>query len=145
MTPKGEIRHHNRRRTDNIMTKSKKTDKTMVDEILHRKLKNGQPKAHWKFQIGKRISCSPSGTCCVTVKRNLNIGSTTGATSDAEIAYIFRAPEFVPVFSKVFLVHFVQWHVFTFLVSCCGARYEYEHKLRDVYYTYRCCWNNTTY
>jgi hypothetical protein len=51
------------------MTKSKKTDKTMVDEILHRKLKIGQPKAHWKFQIGKRISCSPSGTCCVTVKR----------------------------------------------------------------------------
>jgi hypothetical protein len=51
------------------MTKSKKTNKTMVDEILHRKLKIGQPKAHWKFQIGKRISCSPSGTCCVTVKR----------------------------------------------------------------------------
>jgi hypothetical protein len=50
------------------MTKSKKTDKTMVDEILHRKLKIGQPKAHWKFQIGKRMSCSPSGTCCVTVK-----------------------------------------------------------------------------
>jgi hypothetical protein len=24
------------------MTKNKKTDKTMVDEILHRKLKNGQ-------------------------------------------------------------------------------------------------------
>ena len=41
----------------------------MVDEILHRKLKIGQPKAHWKFQIGKRMSCSPSGTCCVTVKR----------------------------------------------------------------------------
>jgi hypothetical protein len=41
--------------------------------------------------------------------RNLNMGSTTtGATSDAEIAYIFRAPEFVPVFSKGFLVHFVQ-------------------------------------
>ena len=67
--PKRVIRHHNRR-TDNIMTKSKKTDKTkMVDEILHRKLKIGQPKAHWKFQIGKRISCSPNGTCCVTVKR----------------------------------------------------------------------------
>ena len=44
--PKREIRHHNRRRTDIIMTKSKKTDKTMVDEILHRKLKIGQPKAH---------------------------------------------------------------------------------------------------
>jgi hypothetical protein len=26
----------------------------MVDEILHRKLKIGQPKAHCKFQIGKR-------------------------------------------------------------------------------------------
>jgi hypothetical protein len=51
------------------MTKSKKTDKTMVDEILRRKLKIGQPKAHWKFQIGKWISCFPSGTCCVTVKR----------------------------------------------------------------------------
>ena len=56
-------------KSDTIMTKSKKTDKTMVDEILHRKLKIGQPKAHWKFQIGKRISCSPSGTCCITVKR----------------------------------------------------------------------------
>jgi hypothetical protein len=67
--PKGVIRHQNRRRTDNIMTKSKKTDKTMVDEILYRKLKIGQPKAHWKFQIGKRMFCSPSGTCCVTVKR----------------------------------------------------------------------------
>jgi hypothetical protein len=67
--PKGVIRHHNRRRTDNIMTKRKKTDKTMIDEILHRKLKIGQPKAHWKLQIGQTISCFPSGTCCVTVKR----------------------------------------------------------------------------
>ena len=41
----------------------------MVDEILHRKLKIGQPKPHWKFKLGKRMSCSPSGTCCVTVKR----------------------------------------------------------------------------
>jgi hypothetical protein len=49
------------------MTKSKKTDKTMVDEILYRKLKIGQPKAHWQFQ-NFRMSCSPSGTCCVTVK-----------------------------------------------------------------------------
>ena len=53
--PKGVIRHHNRR-TDNIMTKGKKTDKTMVDEILHRKLKIGQPKAHRKFQIGKQFA-----------------------------------------------------------------------------------------
>jgi hypothetical protein len=28
----------------------------MVDEILHRKLKIGQPKAHWKFQIGKQCT-----------------------------------------------------------------------------------------
>jgi hypothetical protein len=67
--PKGVIRHHNRRRTDNIMTKRKKTDKTMIDEILQRKLNIGQPKAHWKLQIGQTISCFPSGTCCVTVKR----------------------------------------------------------------------------
>jgi hypothetical protein len=58
--------------------------------------------------------------------RILNMGSTTGATSDAEIAYLFRAPELVPVFSKVFLVHFVQWHVFTFLVSCCGVCYDFR-------------------
>jgi hypothetical protein len=44
--PQGVIRRHNRRRTDQIMTKSKKTDKAMVDEILHKKLKIGQPKAH---------------------------------------------------------------------------------------------------
>ena len=44
--PQGVIRHHNQRRTDNIMTNSKKTDKTIVDEILHKKLKIGQPKAH---------------------------------------------------------------------------------------------------
>jgi hypothetical protein len=37
------------------MTKSKKTDKAMVDEILYRKLKIGQPKAHWNFQIGNKF------------------------------------------------------------------------------------------
>jgi len=45
----------------------------------------------------------------MTYRRIVNMGSTTtGATSDAEIAYLFRAPEFVPVFSKIFLVRFVQ-------------------------------------
>jgi hypothetical protein len=30
----------------------------MVDEILHRKLKIGQPKAHWKLQIGQQVPAS---------------------------------------------------------------------------------------
>jgi len=37
------------------MTKCKKTDKTMVSEILHRKLRFGQPKAHWNLRIWKNF------------------------------------------------------------------------------------------